>query len=153
MAVTVREVARLMARRTSARPRCCSTVPSGATTFSIRYGLSSMPPLAMAAIATVSCRPVADMPCPNAVVSRAICAILRGSPSTPRASPGSPTPVFSPKPKARSPSTIFSLPSRSPIFAAQMFDDSRSTVAGVAQSMGWVSWSLLPAWAQRPCSQ
>ncbi len=77
----------------------------------------------------------------------------RGSPSAPRASPGRPTCVFSPKPKARSPSTSFSFPSFSPIFAAQMLDDSRKTVAGVAQSTGCVSWSFLPAWAQTPCSQ
>jgi len=87
------------------------------------------------------------------VVHRAICGIRFGSASAPRASPGSPTPVFSPKPNARRPSISFCFPRRSPIFAAQMFDDSRSTVAGVAQSTGCVSWIFFPARAQAPCSQ
>ena len=65
-----------------------------------------------------------------------ICGIDFGSRSEPRASPGRPTSVFSPKPKALSPSLRRPFPSRSAILAAQMLEDSRSTAAGVAQSTG-----------------
>ena len=109
--------------------------------------------MAMAAIAATVWIPVALMPWPKAMVLTAIGGIRRGSASAPRASPGRPRAVFSPKPKARRPSISFCLPSFSPILAAQMFEDSRSTAAGVAQSTGCVSWMARPPCSQSPCSQ
>ena len=128
-------------------------MPSEATALATMKGLSRTPPFATAAMAMTVCRPEADSPCPNETVSTAMFGIRAGSGTEPRASPGRPTPVRSPKPKARSAVTRRCLPSASPIFAAQMLEDSRSTTGGVAQATLCVSWMRWPNRSQMPFSQ
>ena len=107
----------------------------------------------MAAIAITVCSPEAETPWPNDTVSTAMFAIRAGSGIDPRASPGRPTPLRSPKPKERSAPMSRCLPSASPIFAAQMLEDSRNTAAGEAQATLCVSWIRWPYRSQTPFSQ
>src|SRR5262249_11247538 len=90
ISVTWRAVSSRSTRRTSSRSRESRTVPSGATTFATRYGLSSTPPFAIAAIAVTVWMPVALMPCPKAVVFTAIKGMRRGSARAPAARAGKP---------------------------------------------------------------
>ena len=153
MAAISRALVGLITRLTSSRCRSSSTLPSGATTRETMNGRSSSPPFAIAAIAITVCIPVAERPWPKETVSTAMSGMRAGSGSAPRASPGRPTKVRSPKPKARSAATSRCFPSASPIFAAQMLDDSRKTVAVVAHPILCVSCRTWPLCSQLPFSQ
>ena len=71
----------------------------------------------------------------------------------PLPSPGSASPVRSPKPKRRAARIIPSRPSRWATLAAPMFEDSARMRARVSIPWGWVSWMTCRPTSQLPPSQ
>jgi hypothetical protein len=76
-----------------------SPVRGSATAFTSR-GIIITPSLAMAAYAFQSCSGVTATSCPNAMVARVRADQCSIGGTSPADSPGSPTPVFAPKPKS-----------------------------------------------------
>ena len=105
-----------------------------------RIGSSKRPPFAIDANAVASWTVVTLIPCPNEAF--AVSTSNHGRPcgrSTPAASPGSGTPVGSPKPNRRNAAYSPGSPSARPIFSAPMFELFARICVGVSQSLTCVS--------------